>query len=98
VALLTSTTEGLPGALIEAAMCGLPLVGTDVGFVRDVVVDGVTGRLVPVGSAEVTAAALAQCFDRRAGWGPAARRLAVDQFDNERVADRWLALLRSITG
>lgn len=41
--------EGLPNALLEAQACGLPAVGWNVTGVQDVVEDGITGRLYPVG-------------------------------------------------
>lgn len=48
-------TEGLGVVLVEALSFGTPVVATDVGGIPDVVIDGVTGRLVP----EKSAAALA---------------------------------------
>jgi glycosyltransferase involved in cell wall biosynthesis len=45
-----SADEALPTALIEAAACALPVVATDAGGTREIVIDGVNGRLVPVGS------------------------------------------------
>ncbi len=45
--LVTSRREGLPLAILEAFSAGRPVVATDVGSVRDAVVDGMTGRLVP---------------------------------------------------
>jgi glycosyltransferase involved in cell wall biosynthesis len=44
---LTSDNEGTPLSLIQAGMAGLPVVATDVGAVRDVVRDDVTGLVVP---------------------------------------------------
>lgn len=43
--ILTSDNEGTPISLIEAGMAGLPVVASDVGSVREVVDDGVTGWL-----------------------------------------------------
>lgn len=43
---LTSLNEGTPVAVIEAMAAARPVVATDVGGVRDVVVDGKTGLLV----------------------------------------------------
>lgn len=57
---LSSRTEGYSMALLEAAAAGLPLVATDVGGNREIVADGVNGRLVPHGDPVALAAALAE--------------------------------------
>ncbi len=68
VFVLPSRTEGLPAALIEAGLRGLPAVATDVGYVRDVVVDGVTGVVVAPGDEPRTARGTrAGAGDGRAG-------------------------------
>jgi glycosyltransferase involved in cell wall biosynthesis len=46
VALLTSDNEGMPTALIEAALCGIPIVAEGVGSVSEIVHPGVNGYLV----------------------------------------------------
>jgi glycosyltransferase involved in cell wall biosynthesis len=43
---LTSVNEGTPLSLIEAQYCGKPVVATNVGGVRDTLIDGETGFLV----------------------------------------------------
>ncbi len=43
----SSSMEGFPMALLEAASHGLPIIATDVGEVRNIVRDGINGRLVP---------------------------------------------------
>lgn len=45
--LLTSDNEGTPLSLIQAGMAGLPVVASDVGSVKDVVLQGDTGWLRP---------------------------------------------------
>ena len=47
LAILTSEDEGIPGVAIEAAMTGCPFVTFDLGGVREVVIDGVTGVVIP---------------------------------------------------
>ena len=43
--LLTSASEGLPNAVIEAQGFGVPVVSTDVGGVSEIVMQGITGEL-----------------------------------------------------
>ena len=45
---LTSKNEGTPVSLIEAQASNLPVITTDVGGVRDVVIEGETGEIIPV--------------------------------------------------
>lgn len=49
VKLITSVprSEGIPTSAVEAMAAGVPVVSTDVGAVREAVVDGETGRVVP---------------------------------------------------
>ena len=58
ILVLPSFDENLPMSVIEAMGYGLAVVATPVGSVADIVVDGETGLLVPVGDADGLAAAL----------------------------------------
>ncbi|HEX5694851.1 MAG TPA: glycosyltransferase, partial [Acidimicrobiia bacterium] len=49
ILLLTSRTEGLPGAILEAGAASVATVALDVGGVREAVGDGVTGIVVAPG-------------------------------------------------
>jgi glycosyltransferase involved in cell wall biosynthesis len=52
--------DGIPVALMEAMAGGLPVVSTEVSGIPELVIDGVTGRLVAAGDAQALADALAQ--------------------------------------
>jgi glycosyltransferase involved in cell wall biosynthesis len=97
---LTSLNEGTPVAAIEAQACGKPVVATDVGGVRSVVVDGQTGFLVPVRSPEAVADRLGTLIgapDMRARFGHEGRRRAAANFGSERlvrdIRDLYASLL-----
>jgi glycosyltransferase involved in cell wall biosynthesis len=92
---LSSDSEGVPLALMEAMMSGLPVVATDVGDIRDLVENGVCGFLVP----RRTPAELAQRIvhlladeSRLAGFGQQAR-IAALRYDTGRVTLQWEAIL-----
>ncbi len=89
VFVLASHREGFPRAAMEAAAMGLPVVATDIRGCRQVVDDGVNGRLVPVGDAVALADAIASVGDdpavRRAAMGEASRAKARAEFDENRV-------------
>jgi glycosyltransferase involved in cell wall biosynthesis len=69
---LTSLFEGLPRAVLQAMVAGVPVVATAVGGTPEVVRDGETGLLVPPGDPAAAAAAIV----RLAGDPEGARRLA----------------------
>jgi glycosyltransferase involved in cell wall biosynthesis len=60
---LSSRYEGLPTAVVEAMVCGIPVVATAVNAVGDVVIPGETGLLVPPGRPELLAEAVGFLLD-----------------------------------
>ena len=95
IAALTSTSEGMPVSLMEAAACGVPAVATAVGGIPELVEDGVTGLLVPVGDTQALAAALEQLLrnpELAARMGVAARRRVEERFTLTGQVDRLLEL------
>jgi glycosyltransferase involved in cell wall biosynthesis len=55
---LSSDFDNSPNAVLEAMACGLPVVATDAGGVREFLTDGVGGAVVPCGDATAFADAL----------------------------------------
>ncbi|MFI1385283.1 glycosyltransferase [Embleya sp. NPDC020886] len=94
---LSSTSEGVPGVLVEAGLSAVPAAATDVGFVRDVVVDGVTGALADVGPGpgdpRALVAAIRRVLADRDTMGRAARARCLERHAMETVVDAWIALL-----
>ena len=59
----SSMSEGLPNVLLEAAAAGCPLVATDAGGSSEIVVDGLTGLLVPIEDRAALAGGLRRAVD-----------------------------------
>jgi glycosyltransferase involved in cell wall biosynthesis len=97
--LLTSRSEGIPLAVIEAMAAGLPVVATQVGGVGEVVEDGRSGLLAPSGDH----AALAEQVLRIANDPVLSRRLgqcgrerAWALFSESQMHDRYLQLYQEM--
>jgi glycosyltransferase involved in cell wall biosynthesis len=60
---LPSRYEGLPTAVVEAMLCGVPVVATAVNAVGDLVVPGETGLLVPPRRPDLLAGAIRSLLD-----------------------------------
>ena len=99
--LLMSVKEGWGISNLEAAACGTPTIASDVPGLRDSVVDGQTGFLVPHGDVEALSQRIeellgdeetrtrlgtgARRFAEQFGWDASAR--AMEKFLQERVVD-----------
>lgn len=96
--LLTSLSEGIANAALEAMACGLPVVTTEVGGMAEAITDGVEGFLVPPRDDEATAAALQRLWqdpELRCRMGAAARRRIETDFDLRDQINAFAALFRS---
>lgn len=88
VFVLPSLWEGLPLTLLEAMAAGLPVIGTRVRGISEIIEEGRNGLLVaPTDPRELAGAIAALLADpaRRALMGAASREIAVRDYDFERV-------------
>ncbi|MBI4425444.1 MAG: glycosyltransferase [Elusimicrobia bacterium] len=91
--------EGISGALRESLAMGVPCVASDVGGNRELIEDGVTGRVFPGGSGDGLAAAIAALLGDPAGAAKLAEagRLRVqERLGLERVVAQIDGLYRAL--
>ena len=89
--------EGFGIVFLEAAACGVPAVAGSSGGSHDAVLDGETGYVVAprdVGAVRDAIGRLAADRDLRVTMGEAARRRAVEAFDNDRLVVALAPLAR----
>ncbi len=94
-----SLWEGLPRAPVEALLAGRPVAAFDCDGAREVVIDGVTGRLVPPESVEGLRAAIAGLLalpDRGRSMGLEGRRRCLERFDWRSAGERLDRLYRRL--
>jgi L-malate glycosyltransferase len=97
--LLPSDRESFGLSALEAIACGVPALGYDVGGLREVITDGVTGALLPVGDVDGLADVGVALLRDPARWNTvsaAATADARERFSSEQIVARYEALyLRS---
>jgi len=87
---LSSSWEGLPGVLIEAMACGVPVISTDCpSGPREILEDGYWGRLISVDDELALAEAIDQVLATPRSTLPDVRRRARD-FEQDKAIDAYL--------
>jgi len=99
VFLLPSKHESFGLAALEAMSCGIPVVGSDVGGLHEVIMHGETGFLCnpqDVGCMKNLLLQLLLDDDLRRSVGEKARARAVQQFNRERVVNEYLEMYHRV--
>ena len=97
--LLPSETESFGLAALEAMASGVPVITTDVGGLPEVVEDGLTGYLAPVGDVERMAEYAISLLRDEKEWerfSQAARDRAAARFDYRTIVPKYEALYRRL--
>jgi glycosyltransferase involved in cell wall biosynthesis len=92
VFVLPSRYEGLPTAIVEAMICGIPVVATSVNAVPDLVLPGSTGLLVPPQRPRLLASAIRFLLDSPEAAGRMAEAARARVGDHYRQQDLREAL------
>lgn len=98
---LPSRAEGISNTILEAMATALPVIATDVGGNGELVVQGVTGMLVPAGDVETMARALLDQVEnpgRARAMGQAGRARVEQSFSMESMVAGYLDVYDSLLG
>jgi glycosyltransferase involved in cell wall biosynthesis len=98
---LPSLEEPCPTSLLEPLACGKPLVGTNVGGIVTMIKDGWNGFLVEPANEKQLAERIKYLIDHPEKWGEMgrnSRKLAEEEFDWRKIADRYLEVYEEVKG
>jgi glycosyltransferase involved in cell wall biosynthesis len=94
-----SRSEGFGVGVLEASACGLPVVVSDVGGLREVVRDGETGLVVSSRDPEAVARALETLLcdpELRARMGAAGRAFVIENYEWSKTVDVMVGIYRNM--
>jgi len=97
---MSSAWEGMANVLLEASATSLPIVATDVGGNREVVLHDKTGFILPSKDPNALAQAMLRLMnmpeEERQAMGKAAREHIEANFSLDQVVARWETLYREL--
>jgi teichuronic acid biosynthesis glycosyltransferase TuaC len=98
---LPSYSEGLPCVVMEALSCGIPVVVTSVGGNPELVIDGRSGFLVPVGDVDALVRRIERLLTDRDlcnRMGKFARRDMMERYEKDLEMGKLKSLYKSTVG
>jgi glycosyltransferase involved in cell wall biosynthesis len=95
VFLLTSIIEGMPNVVMESQLLGVPVVATRAGGTVDLIQDGETGLLAPVGDHEQLASGIVRLFTET-GLRDRISRAARDQIRSNYTVEQFVARTENV--
>ncbi|MFH1742624.1 MAG: N-acetyl-alpha-D-glucosaminyl L-malate synthase BshA [bacterium] len=97
--LSTSEKESFGLTIAEAMACEVPVVATNVGGVPEVVEDGVSGKLVPLGNVQSMAQAAIEILQdpaRAREMGRAGRQRVIERFEQNKIVKQYEDLYQRV--
>jgi glycosyltransferase involved in cell wall biosynthesis len=91
--------EGLPNSIMEYMACGLPVVCTDSGGNREIVLDGYTGLLVPSRDPAAVVDALRLLLEdpqKARLFGETGRERVRQEFSTEAMVEKTMTVYESV--
>lgn len=97
--LLLSEKESFGLVLLEAMACGVPCIGTNIGGIPEVIIDGETGYICEFGNVDEVAEKSIQLLTDAAqhhAFSEAAMSLVESSFRSETITEEYLAIYRRL--
>jgi glycosyltransferase involved in cell wall biosynthesis len=92
ISVLSSDSEALPMSIIESMAASVPIVATNVGSVRDLVIDGVNGYIISPNSSKELASAMLKIIDDKKlakNMGEMGAKIARERFSDWIMVDKY---------
>ena len=97
--ILPTENDAFPVCILEAMSTALAIIATPTGALKDVIRDGETGRIIPVGCDESLRAAMDELLNNageRRRLGEAARKDVLAHYTPDAVVSRYMELFRAV--
>jgi glycosyltransferase involved in cell wall biosynthesis len=97
--ILNSTSEGLPGALIEAMAASIPCIATDIPGNRELLINNTTGLSIPINNISALAKAISHLIENseeRKLFAKNGYEHVLKNYDSEIEKEQWFELLKVI--
>jgi glycosyltransferase involved in cell wall biosynthesis len=99
VVLPSTAVETFSMAALEALAMGVPVIGSDIGGMREAVIDGETGRIVRPGDSDALAEAILELADNpeyRKRLGESGQKIVRERFTKQLMVRETAAVLRDV--